>query len=478
MFLFINLNQTSHNDFIMNKLRPAMPPYGVAYVAAILRKNGYKSILHDDNLYKYSDSKLRNIFRKYKGMVRAVGLTSITTTFKQITRIARISKEELCDIPVIVGGPHARLLPDEIINIPFVDIVFTGEGEVSILEYANGRRFPEINGIYYKDNGIIQRNPPTICLENLDEVPFPAYDLFSISDYHSTRGIAKRHPVSYVITSRGCPYNCTFCSSKALNPAEGKRVRYRSSENVLEEIEFLVMNHGVKELFFSDDMFTGNTSHLFGVCEGLINKKLNLTWVCMTHVNNITEEKLKVMKRAGCHQICYGIESGDPNIQKMINKNLDLEKVRSVVQMTQKVGIDARCSFMFGNQCETPETMLRTIAFAKDLRPDFASFNIATPYPGTLFRSWAIENGYLKNPNYEALDSSTYTLITPDLPSGIVEKYVNKAFRSFYYSPDYILRRLLKIRDTTELRRVAESAFYAIKSLPEVFVPFIKKGNK
>ena len=475
MFLFINLNQTSHREFIMNRLRPLMPPYGVAYVASILGKNGFKSILHDDNMHKYNDSDLRNVFRKYKGELRAVGLTSVTTTFNQISRVAQISKEELSDIPVIVGGPHARLLPDDIINIPAVDIVFTGESELSILEYANCRNLSQIKGIYYKDNGNVQRNPPAICIQNLDEVPFPDYDLFNISDYHSTKGIAKHHPVSYVITSRGCPYNCTFCSSRALNPFEGKRIRYRSPENVLEEIAFLVNHHGVKELFFSDDMFTGNTRHLFGVCEGLINRNLNLTWVCMTHVNNITEEKLKVMKRAGCHQICYGVESGDPVIQKIIYKNLDLERVKTVVRLTQKIGIDVRCSFMFGNQYETPETMQRTICFAKDLKPDFASFNIATPYPGTLFRSWAIENNYLTNRSYEALDSSAYTLITPDLPLGIVEKYVNKSFRSFYYSPDYIFRRLLKIRDTVELRRVAESAYYAFKSLPEVVGMSINK---
>ena len=458
----------------MNKVRPAMPPYGVAYVASILGKNGFKSILHDDNLYKFNDSKLKKLFRKYKGELRAVGLTSVTTTFNQLSRVAQISKEELSDIPVIVGGPHARLLPDEIINIPAIDIVFTGEAELSILEYANRRVLSQIKGIYYKDNGNIQRNAPNICIENLDEIPLPAYDLFNISDYHSTKGIAKRHPASYVITSRGCPYNCTFCSSKALNPTEGKRVRYRSPENVLEEIDFLVKHHGVKELFFSDDMFTGNTNHLFGVCEGLINRKLNLTWVCMTHVSHITEEKLKVMKRAGCHQICYGVESGDSEIQKMINKIIDPEKVRTVVRMTQKVGIDVRCSFMFGNQCETPETMKRTIFFAKNLRPDFASFNIATPYPGTLFRSWAIENGYLKNRSYEALDSSTYTLITPDLPMGTVEKYVNKAFRSFYYSPHYIFKRLVGIRDIVELWRVAKSAYYAIKLLPKIFGGNIK----
>ena len=477
MFLFINLNQSPHSEFIMNQIRPIMPPYGVAYMASMLRGIRVNSILHDDNRYIYDDSQLRIFFRKHKSKVRAVGLTSVSTTLNQLSRVAQISKEELRDVPIIVGGPHARLLPDDIISHPAVDIVFTGEAELSILDYASGKDLSKIRGIFFKDNGNIIRNPPADYIKNLDEVPFPAYDLFRIADYHSTKGIAKRHPVSYVITSRGCPNNCTFCSSKTLNPTEGKRVRFRSPENVLEEIEYLIKDHGMKELFFSDDMFTGNTRHLFGICEGLIKRNLDLTWVCMTHVNNITEEKLKLMKRAGCHQICYGVESGDPKIQKMINKNLDLDKVRIVVQMTQKVGLDVRCSFMFGNQYETPETMQRTIDFAKSLRPDFASLNIATPFPGTHFRSWAIENGYLKNQSYEALDSSAYTLVTPDLPSGTVERYVNKAFRSFYYSPDYILRRIVNIRDVVELRRVAKSAFYAIKSLPAVVSSLFNKGK-
>src|SRR3990172_1890649 len=425
MFLFINLNQSPHSEFIMNQIRPIMPPYGVAYMASMLRGIRVNSILHDDNRYIYDDSQLRIFFRKHKSKVRAVGLTSVSTTLNQLSRVAQISKEELRDVPIIVGGPHARLLPDDIISHPAVDIVFTGEAELSILDYASGKDLSKIRGIFFKDNGNIIRNPPADYIKNLDEVPFPAYDLFRIADYHSTKGIAKRHPVSYVITSRGCPNNCTFCSSKTLNPTEGKRVRFRSPENVLEEIEYLIKDHGMKELFFSDDMFTGNTRHLFGICEGLINRNLDLTWVCMTHVNNITEEKLILMKRAGCHQICYGVESGDPKIQKMINKNLDLDKVRIVVQMTQKVGLDVRCSFMFGNQYETPETMQRTIDFAKSLGPDFASLNIATPFPGT----------------------------------------------------HYILRRIVNIRDVAELRRVAKSAFYAIKSLPAVVSSLFNKGK-
>lgn len=181
------------------------------------------------------------------------------------------------------------------------------------------------------------------------------------------------------------------------------------------------------------------------------------------------------MKKAGCHQVCFGIESGDPEIQKEINKNLDFERVKEVVQMTQSTGLDARCSFMFGNQHETPETMQRTIDLAKRLKPDFTSFNIATPFPGTSFRRWAIENGYLVDDRWEALDSAAYTLVTPHLPPGTVEKYVDQAFKSFYYRPGYVFRRLRHIRSREDVVRCVKSAFYAISSIPTVFI--FRKGR-
>ena len=452
-----------------------MPPFGIAYIASVLKTIGVKSVLHDDNLFEYTDSRLRELFRKYKGKIQAFGLTSISTTLGQLGRVSRIAKEEFPNVPVIVGGPHARLIPDDIIAYSSVDVVFTGEAELPILDYAKGKPLSEIRGIIYRKDNQIVRNPVGDAVQNLDEIPFPSYDLFRISDYHTTKGVAKRHPASYVITSRGCPYNCTFCSSKALNPATGKKVRFRSPENVLEEIEFLVKHYGVRELFFSDDMFTGNTSHLMGICEGIIKRNLDLIWICQTHVNDITKEKLAIMKRAGCHQVCFGIESGDPHIQKIIRKNLDLDKVRAVVKMTQKAGIDARCSFMFGNQDERPETLQHTIDFAKSLKPDFASFNIATPFPGTELRSWAIENGYLANSAYEALDSTTCVMVTPNLPVGTVEYYCNKAFRSFYFSSNYVWRRIKKIHDSEEFIRVAKSGFYAVRSLPTLGKSLLKK---
>jgi radical SAM superfamily enzyme YgiQ (UPF0313 family) len=469
MFLFVNLNQRNVREFIMNPFRPKMPPFGVAYVASILKTIGIKCVLHDDNHYEYSDAQLRDLFRKYKGELQTVGLTSVSTTLNQLARVARISKEILPEVPIIVGGPHARLLPEDIIQYPEVDVVFTSEAELAILDYAKGKELSEIGGIMYRGSGEIIENPVTSFIHNLDDIPFPDYSLFNISDYHTTKGIAKRHPNSYIITSRGCPYKCTFCSSKTLNPTDKKIVRFRSPENVMAEIEMLVKKYMIKELFFSDDMFTGNTKHLFGICEGIIKLKLDVIWVCQTHVNNINQEKLKMMKKAGCHQVCFGVESGDPEIQKAIQKNLDLPRVKDAVRMTQRKGIDVRCSFMFGNQYETPETMRRTIDFAKSLASDFASFNIATPFPGTYLRAWAIENGYLINKSYEALDSTTYTLVTPSLPPGTVEKYCDKAFRLFYYRPAYVFRRLRHIRDTEDVIRYVKSASYAFKSIPTVF---------
>lgn len=475
MFLFVNLNQRSAKDFIMNPLRPRMPPFGVAYVAAVLKQHGFECVLHDDNLYELSDEELRLLFRNYKNRLKAVGLTSISTTLNQLSRVAKLSKEELPDIPVIVGGPHARLLPQDILKCPEVDIVFISEAELAIVDYTKGKKLSEIEGIAYREKGEIIENRVINFIKNLDEIPFPDYDLFNIQDYHTTKGIAKRQPSSYIITSRGCPYKCTFCSSKALNPTDKKIVRFRSPDNVVAEIEMLNKKYGIRELFFSDDMYTGKTSHLFGICEGIIRLKIDVLWVCMTHVNNINREKLRIMKKAGCHQICFGIESGDPEIQKIIKKNLDFKKVKEVINLTQNEGLDTRCSFMFGNQYETTRAMQRTIDFAKYLKPDFASFNIATPYPGTEFRDWAIENHYLSDASYEALDSTAYTLVTPDLPPGTVEAYCNKAFKEFYYNPGYVLRRLIHIRDFEDVMRYAKSAFYAFKSLPYYFKMLFKK---
>jgi len=445
----------------MNRFRPRMPPFGVAYVAAMLKTIGVKCALHDDNLHEYSDAQLRDLFREYKGKVQTVGLTSISTTLQQVTRVARISKEILADVPVIVGGCHARLLPEDIIRYPEVDVVFTSEAELATLDYAKSKKLSEIDGVMYRENGRIINNPVTSVIKNLDDVPFPDYSLFNIADYHTVKGVAKRHPNSYIITSRGCPYDCTYCSSKALNPTGKKTVRFRSPENTVAEIEMLVKKYGVRELFISDELFTINKKHLFGICEGILKLNLDVIWVCMTHVNHIDQEKLKIIKKAGCHQVCYGIESGDPKIQREIGKNLDLQRVKEVVRMTQREGIDVRCSFMFGNQYETPETMQRTIDFAKGVKPDFASFNIATPYPGTYFRDWAVENDYLEIEDYAALDSTVYTLVTPDLPPGTVEEYCNNAFKSFYYKPEYIFRRLRHIRDTEDVLRYMKSAFYA-----------------
>jgi radical SAM superfamily enzyme YgiQ (UPF0313 family) len=469
MFLFVNLNQRLQREFVMNAVRPQMPPFGIAYVAACLAQIGVKSILHDDNLRAFSDDQLRDLFARYKGDLQAVGLTSISTTLRQLSRVSRIAKEVLPDVPIIVGGPHARLLPEDIISVPEIDVVFTSEAELSIVQYAKGIDVASIGGLMFKSgDNIVRSTPEPHVVHNLDEIPFPAYDLFNIAEYNATKGLAKRSPSSYIITSRGCPYDCRFCSSKALNPLTGKRIRYRSAENVVNEIEWVVKAHGVRELSFSDDMFTGNSKHLMGICEGLIKRRLDLLWVCMTHVQNVNVEKLRAMKAAGCHQLCFGVESGDPHIQKVINKNLDLNVVRNAVAMAQKVGLDVRCSFMFGNEGETPQTMQRTIDFAKSLKTEFASFNIATPYPGTHLRRWALEHGYLTNPDYEALDSTTYTIVTPDLPPGMVEAYCSKAFRSFYYSPHYMLRRLKKMRDVEELKRVAKSAAYAMKAVPIV----------
>jgi radical SAM superfamily enzyme YgiQ (UPF0313 family) len=212
-------------------------------------------------------------------------------------------------------------------------------------------------------------------------------------------------------------------------------------------------------------MFTARRALVSAFCERIINEGIDLTWVCMSRVDAIDEDILRLMKAAGCHQICFGVESADEQILKNIKKKISLEQVEKAVALTKKVGIDVRTSFMLGNPGETEETLRKTIDFAIKLNPTIASFNITTPYPGTELRSWAKENGYLKTEDYSVLESSQCILELPTISSEEINLYAQIALKKFYYRPGYILSRIFRIRSLDELKVVIISGITAFRIL-------------
>ena len=294
-------------------------------------------------------------------------------------------------------------------------------------------------------------------IDDLDSLPYPAYHLLPIKHYRPSTGNYKRLPGMSIISSRGCPGRCTFCNTDAC----GKKVRFRSAENIIGEIELLQKKYGVREISFYDDTFTAFKANVLKFCRLIRDKKIDITFSCMSRVDMVDFETLKAMREAGCHQIGYGIESASPQIMAAIKKPITLERVKSAVDDTRRAKIDVRGMFMFGNPGETKETMEQTLRLAKELRCDIAVFNIATPYPGTEMFSWAKEKGYLMHEDWGRYDLSHCVMRLPTVAVEEIETFYRKAYRAFYMRLGYIVRRIFKMR-TLDDWRVNISFFFTM----------------
>ncbi len=417
---------------LRKRTQSCLPSLGLGYIASVLEREKIHVRVIDTQAEEVCLRLLPKRVKEEEGEYDFIGITSVSSTIDIALGMAKICKEIFKNARVVMGGVHATVLPDEVLSSEYVDYVIRGEGEYTFLDLVKGKREDDVPGLSFKENGRIIQNAAREPIADLNSLPFPAYHLMPMHRYFPTQGLYKRLPVIGIIGSRGCPFKCTYCASNSIW-AKGGKVRFRSAENILEEIKLLMRNYRIREIVFHDDMFTAKRSLVSELCESIIKEGIDLTWVCMSRVDAVDEHLLRLMKVAGCHQICFGVESADQQILRNIQKNISLDQVEKAVALTKKVGIDVRSSFMLGNPGETEETLKKTINFALRLNPDFASFNITTPYPGTELRNWASENGYLKTKDYGLLESSKCILELPTVNSKTVERYGEIAWRKFYY---------------------------------------------
>jgi anaerobic magnesium-protoporphyrin IX monomethyl ester cyclase len=423
----------------------SMPPLGLAIVAASAEKEGFAVKILDLPAEGLWLDDFKNYLRQEK--FDWIGFTATTLVIKNALALAQIAKAECPQAQVVFGGVHASIFPAEVLAQEYVDYVITGEGEHSLVDLLRGRDRQEIGGLYYKENGVVKNNPPAPLIPDLDQLPYPAYHLLPMKKYHPALGGYKRLPAISMLTSRGCPGICTFCYKQMF----GSKTRYRSAPSLVSEIEYLIAHHGIREIVFYDDTFTVHKDNVRKFCELLISKKINLTWSCMSRIDCIDENLLILMKQAGCHQICYGVESADEQVLKNIKKNISLAKVEKVCQATKKAGIDLRLAFMLGNPGDTEASMNRTIDLALRLKPDLVQFNITTPYPGTEMFNWAKAHKYLITYHWEDYDLSRAVMDLPEAPAALVEKYYKLAYRRFYFRRDYMLGKIVQTLDPGRL---------------------------
>jgi len=442
-----------------------LPPLGLAYIASVLEENGYGVEILDciaqqiilDSLGKQIESRKPDI----------IGITCLTPMAPRSMEAARVAKEAAPNSIVVLGGAHPSVLPTETLQDNSIDIAVVGEGEHTMLELvrcieAKGN-LEKVPGVVFRKNGELIKTLPR-PLTDLDLLPLPARHLLPMKRYRPTAANHRRLPCHTMITSRGCPFNCTYCS----NAIFGRKYRASSPQNVVKEMEHLVSEYGAKEILFWDDVFTLNQQRTGRICELIIERGLNIPWTCESRVDCVTEDLLAQMRKAGCWQIGYGVESGDQEVIDTIKKGITLEQVEEAFKWTKKAGIDTRAYLMIGLPGETREQVLKTIDIAKRLDADIAQFCITTPYPGTELFETAKNEGTLKT-----VDWLNYILI-PDEPVYVTKlltaedlRYLlQKAYKEFYFRPSYIVKRMLKTRSLSDVRKYKE-AFLAILSLKE-----------
>ena len=444
--LFLNPPWHKKSGNIWKSVSSCMPPFGLGILAALAREGGFSAAIIDFNAECIGLDRVQE--RLPDSAPKFVGITATTILIDIALELAKMAKKRYPETKIIIGGVHATVMPEEVLKSPDVDYILMGEGENSLLELLAGKDPQTTRGIGFKNNGVIILNSPQPIIPDINVFPIMAYDLLPMSKYYSAPGSYKREPSFGMITSRGCPGRCTFCNGDLF----GSVIRFRSAEKIVDEIKFLQKNYGIKDIVFYDDTFTSNRKRAKEFCRLIIENNLDLTWSCFSRVDTVDLEILKEMKKAGCHQVMYGVESGDPQILENINKKISLRKVEETVAATKKAGLEVRLAFMLGNPGETEETLKKTVQYAIDLDPDLVSFNITTPYPGTQMFAWAEEHHYLITKNWPEYDLSKPVMKLPTVDSAKILSYYKKAHRQFYFRPSYIVKKILKIRSFDDFK--------------------------
>ncbi|MBW2093018.1 MAG: cobalamin-dependent protein, partial [Deltaproteobacteria bacterium] len=357
------------------------PPLSLALLAAVLDRAGVQVEVLDFVVFPYSQSVLQSRLEEF--LPDVVGLTSVTMNFNEAERVLKDTKRLNPDIFTIMGGPHVTFCAEEtMMAVPELDCIVLGEGEKSIVELVRAldRRsdIKSIKGLVCRQNSKIQQTGARKQYVDLDSLPLPARHLLPLGRYRAL-GL----PVS-MITSRACPFNCIFCAGQRMF---GSKVRTRKAKLVVDEFEMLSkLNFDL--ISIADDLFTVKKKHCLAVCDEIINRQIRQKWTSFARVDNVSKEALEKMKEAGCTDICFGVETGNKEILKTINKGTTIEQVVAAVTMCKEAGINPIASFILGLPGETPDTLKETMDFAlrlKDLGADYG-FHLLAPFPGTMVR--------------------------------------------------------------------------------------------
>ena len=420
-------------------------PLGLLYMAAVLEQHGIEVGVIDGIGEGLTHEDLENRIAEFSPDV--VGIACMMTeTYSDSAEMARVTRRAAPKAKIVLGGHNASFMADKIIeNLPEADYVVVGEGEYTFLELVhsicNKSDIGRVKGVMYRNNGRATFTGIKEPVQNLDELPFPAKHMLPQNAryghfWYGKYRVALKN-LSGMITSRGCPFGCTFCSCTAFS---GRKIRARSPENVVKEMEYLVNERGVEQIFIVDDNFTAFPKRVIEICRLIKERNINVNWFCEGRVDTASEEMYKAMAKAGCWLIFLGLESGSQRVLDYYKKKTTVEKGWQAVALAQKAGIDVVGSFIVGAPIEVDEDYQKTLNFIKRADMDMVSISSLKVYPGTeLWRKFE-ESGAIKPSDWDK-----YFDIFDVFDGHSKEKirrWMKTAENGFYRRPSYIVKEI------------------------------------
>lgn len=440
-----------------------MPPLGLGFLASMLKSREFNVKILDCEAFGLT------IHQAVKSILSFepdyVGITAVTLSIYSAAELASELKKIDSDLCIILGGAHVSAVPEEVMRLfPQFDVGVIGEGEITIVQLLDNlesnKPLSGINGIVYRNNGELIKTAGMALIENLDNLPFPAWDLYpELKKYYrpSTFGFQKLPSMS-LITSRGCLGKCSFCSDIVWQ----RRYREHSAAYVMDMIRELYYKYGVRDIAIYDGLFGVNRDRLFRLCEALIKENLDLTWSCNFRVEMAEAKILRIMKKAGCWSIAYGIESCSREILEFLQKNINLDMIRQALKLTKEAGILSKGSIMVGLPLETVGTIKKTLDIILELDLDILTVNSFTPFPGTLDYERADKYGRF-NRDWKLLNQHNLVFIPNGLTQEQISYYIRLITRKFYLRPRILWKYL----------KMSLNPFY-FKSLFLGFCAFVK----
>lgn len=458
------LSLLGNNPRVIDKERGKNPPLGLLYVASAIKQEGHHEVrVLDATLPGLGQDRLEAYFKEMGFEVLGVTVTSFTLldALEVIHRFKKVNPRG----KVIAGGPHVAIYPRETVGLGVVDVAVKREGEPVINDILDRLTEPatlrEVKGICFKHNGEIVDTGEAPYIENLDSLPIPDRTFLPYKEYYSLLGCDAYSTT--IFTSRGCPFRCAFCD----RPAMGKKFRCHGPDFVLQEIRHC-LDLGIREFLFYDDTFTVNRKRVLDICKKIVDLDLEIFWDIRARVDTVDEEVLRALKKAGCRAVHYGVESGSERILERLNKGITLSRVKEIFQLTRTIGMDTLAYFMIGNPGETMVDIKASLDLALALKPDLLHLTIFTPFPATQLYREALDCGVISRDVWREFAANPSEEFIPPIweenfSKGELQEIINRAYRKFYFRPEYIWRRLRRLRSFAEFTRKAKAGLSVLR---------------